>query len=542
MSEAPLRVLGVAFAVVPGSSAHSPALVGLAAALHAEMDFVTVRADALPHIERFGPAQMLRVPVGGHAEGSPRSAFCRAIRRQIESESYDVVHVRGPVEGLVALELRASQALQVVYEMGSYPDEFDGPGAEQGWAAAHLRCLEAADRVIVPSEAALRPNAVRARGDRVHVVPPGVDVDAYDWRASGSEAGPDAPTRLLYLGAFATDRDVGTLLMAVRDVARRTRIRALLAGEPDAGRRARVRRLVTDLGLGGVVEVRGEPPALRVPHLIAAADICLAPAAALPRFEEHGDVPQPLLEYFAGKRAVIAAGVPAVGEVLRDGREGLLYPAGDESALAAAIDTLVGSRELREGLAAGGYARVREQLSAGARRRRLAEVYELLAPGSQRRDPWMTGFDAEGTGQWELPQVGSETTGPRPERHRAPHDTDHGVSRASQETEVLLVVGAPEPSGPASLLPPPGDLDDAARFDTSPGAEAPDLPGAPTIIRAGFVTEETHPGAEPPAEHPSAGPPAKRPSAGPPAKRPSAPPPPPRPIPPPPAAKPRGRA
>jgi len=533
MSEAPLRVLGVAFAVVPGSSAHSPALVGLAAALHAEMDFVTVKADALPHIERFGPAQMLRVPVGGHAEGSPRSAFCRAIRRQIESESYDVVHVRGPVEGLVALELRASQSLKVVYEMGSYPDESDGPGAEQGWAAAHLRCLEGADHVIVPSEAALRPSAVRARGTQVHVVLPGVDVDAYDWRPSGHDAGPETATRLLYLGAFAADRDIGTLLMAIRDVARHTPVRALLAGEPRAERRARVRRLVADLGLDGLVEVRGEPPALRVPHLIAAADICLAPAAAAPRFEEHGDVPQPLLEYFAGKRAVVAAGVPAVGEVLRDGREGLLYPAGDESALAAAIHALAGSRALREQLAAGGYARVRDPLSAGTRRRRLAEVYEQLAPGSQRRDPWMTGFDAEGTGQWELPQLGSEATGPRPDRRAGPHDTDHGVSGTSQETEVLLVVGAPEPSAP-SLLPPSAELEDAARFDTNPGAEAPDLPGAPTVVRAGFAMEETSPSVEAPLE---------RPSASPPTERPSAPPAPARPIPPPPPApKPRGRA
>ncbi len=534
MIEAPLRVLGVAFAVVPGSSAHSPALVGLAAALHAEMDFVTVRADSLPHLERFGPAQMLRVPVGGHTEGSPRSAFCRAIRRQIESESYDVVHVRGPVEGLVALELRAAQSLKVVYEVGSYPDEADGPGAEQGWAAAHLRCLEEADRVIVPSEAALRSKAVRARGEQVHVIPPGVDVDAYDWRPMARDTGPEAPTRLLYLGAYAADRDIGTLLMAIRDVARDTPVRALLAGEPDAARRARVRRLVTDLGLGVLVEVRGEPPALRVPHLIAAADICVVPAASTPRFDEHGDVPQPLLEFFAGRRAVVAAGVPAVGEVLRDGREGLLYPPGDETALAAAVRTLVGSRELRETLAVGGYARVREQLSAGARRRRLIEVYEGLAPGSQRRDPWRTGFDAEGTGQWELPQLASEATGPLPERDRAPHDTDHGASRGAQETEVLLVVGSPESAGAPHLPPTVGELDEAARFDTSPGAEAPELPGAPTVIRAGFVAEETHPGAEPPTQ---------RPASGATAKPPSAPPPPPRPIPPPPPApKSRGRA
>ncbi len=521
MSEAPLRVLCVAFAVVPGSSAHSPAMMGLAAALHAEMDFVTIKADALPHLERFGPAQMLRVPVGGGSENAQRSAFSRAVRRQIESETYDVVHVRGPVEGLVALELREAHGLKVVYEMGSYPDESDGLAAEQGWSAAHLRCLEGADRVIVPSEAATRSSAVRARENKLHVVPPGVDVDAYDWRPTGRIADPTGATRLLYLGSFAADRDLGTLLGAAREVARRTPIRVLLAGEPDPARRRRVRRLVTDFGLEGFVEVRGEPPPLRVPNLIAAADVCLAPAAATPRFQEHGDVPQPLLEYFAGQRAVIAAGVPAVGEVLRDEREGLLYSPSDEDALSEAIHALIEDRALRERLAVGGYERVRNQLSAGARRRRLVEVYEVLVPGSQQRDPWMTGFDAEGTGQWELPQLTSEATGPLPERTRSGAEPAGGGERDAQETHVLLVLGSPESSLPPSLLPMAPEPDDGGRFDTSPGAEAPDLPGAPTIIRPGFTADEA------PAP-------------------PLAPPPPPgaaRPLPPPPPApKPRSRA
>jgi len=512
MADAPLRVLCAAFAVVPGSSAHAPAMFGLAAALHANMDFVTLKAEALPHLERFGQAQMLRVPVGGGSENAQRSAFSRAIRRQMESESYDVVHVRGPVEGLVALEMRATQGFKVVYEMGSYPDESDGVGAEKGWAAAHLTCLDGADLVIVPSDAATRASAVRSRESKLFVVPPGVDVDAYDWRAfvRAPEAAP--VPRLLYLGSFGADRDLGTLLAAVREVARRTPVRALLAGEPDEGRRQRVRRLVAAFELGGVVDVRGEPPPLLVPQIIAASDVCLAPAAASPRFQEHGDVPQPLLEYFAGRRAVVAAGVPAVGEVLRDEHEGLLYPPGDADALTETILAMLGDQELRERVAAQGYERARTQLSAGARRRKLVEAYERLVPGSQRRDPWTTGFDNEGTGQWELPPLGSEATGAMRSRESTPASVDAGpetiaAPRGEQETEVLLTMHAsmpPMPPMPPSLTPPPLDLEELgrfdARFDTSPGAETSDIAGAPTVIRQRFDTIPGMLAVEPSAE------------------------------------------
>jgi glycosyltransferase involved in cell wall biosynthesis len=515
MPEAPLRVLCAAFAVVPGSSAHAPAIYGLAAALHASMDVVTLKAETLPHLERFGQAQMMRVPVGAGSKNAQRSTFSRAIRRQMESVAYDVVHVRGPVEGLAALEMRAAQGFKVVYEMGSYPDESDGLAAERGWAAAHMRCLEGADLVIVPSEAATRASAVRAHERKLHVVPPGVDVDLYDWRAFVREPQTPTVTRLLYLGSFGADRDLNTLLGAVREVAKRFPVHALLAGEPDPGRRQRVRRLVAAFELGDHVEVRGEPPPLLVPQIIAAADICLAPAAASPRFQEHGDVPQPLLEYFAGHRAVVAAGVPAVAEVLRDEHEGLLYPPGDEQALTEAILALLADTELRDRIAAQGYERARSKLSAGARRRRLVEVYEALVPGSQRVDPWTSGFDNEGTGQWELPALASESTGSQQvSESSSPSIEPLQRPNGEQETEVLLTMGSPMSSDtmspePRSLTPPPLDVEELAtfdpRFDTNPGLEASvdggDIPGAPTVIRDRFDTASIERAAEVSSEH-----------------------------------------
>ena len=74
--------------------------------------------------------------------------------------------------------------------------------------------------------------------------------------------------------------------------------------------------MVDAFGLREVVEVRGEPA--NIAGVIAGADVCIAPASEAPRFQVLGDLPQPLLEYLACHRPVVAAGVPGVAEILRD--------------------------------------------------------------------------------------------------------------------------------------------------------------------------------------------------------------------------------
>lgn len=85
--------------------------------------------------------------------------------------------------------------------------------------------------------------------------------------------------------------------------------------------------------------------------------------------------------------------------MLRDEQEGLLYPPGDEAALAEAVLEMLRDAALAERLTEQGYRRVRELFSSGARRRRISEVYERLVPGSQATDPWEDGFGEDETGE-----------------------------------------------------------------------------------------------------------------------------------------------
>lgn len=450
-----IRILVTAYGTVPGANAHSAALLGMAAALRGELDLVTVKSPELSHQGRLGEARLFRVKLGGTPE-EQRAGFARAVHRQLQAEPYDVVHVRGPNEGDVVVEAHRARPFRFIYEVGSFADEGEGPAVERTWRDAHERCLHACDLVLVGTHAAARHLAERGFGGKVAVVPPGVDVDTYDWW-------PKAPTpelHLLYLGSFTADRELPVLLGAVRELTRSRSLRVMLAGERDPQRRHRVRQLVRDFELDAIVEVRGEPKAVAIPSLIAGCDVGLVPASATPRFQEFGSLPEPLLEYLACRRPVVAAGIPAIAEVVRDEKEGLLYAPGDESSLAEAIEALGSTPELVERVTDGAYSRVRERFSGAARRRRIGEVYEMLVAGSQGFDAWSEAFEDPGTAQIQIPT---------------------GIARLEREP------------------PPFEDEDTAGVFETSPGAVASELDDLEAELGATPTRIESRP---PPSDPP----------------------------------------
>lgn len=470
------RILVTAFGTVPGANAHSSAILGMAAAIRGEMDLVTVKSPELSYQGRLGESRLFRVKLAG-TPSEQRSGFARAVQRQLQAESYDLVHVRGPIEGSVVIPTHAEGDTRFIYEVGTFADEADGRQAQAEWLDAHERCLGAADLIIVGTRAAARHLTDRGFGGKVTVVPPGVDVDQYDWwtKADTEEL------RGLYLGAFTSDRELPVLLGATKQVAKRRPIHLMLAGERDPSGRAAMRRLVRDFGLEDVVEVRGEPKAVAIPSLIAGCDFGVVCASATPRFQEYGALPEPLLEYLACRRPVIAAGIPALAEVVRDEKEGLLYAPGDEESLADAILMLDGDDALVEKLVSAGYTRVREHFSSSARRRRMAAVYEMVMPGSQSFDAWSEAFDDPSTAEVRLPSglIELESIAPSPSFARVdPSPRPHANPFESEDTGSVdtspgTVSAEPLRGSPTSIDERPTDdaADGPPPFDTDPGRE-----------------------------------------------------------------------
>lgn len=131
--------------------------------------------------------------------------------------------------------------------------------------------------------------------------------------------------------------------VALRAVARVDGVGLVLAG--DGPERARLEALAGELGVSGRVRFAGALPRQDVLALYRAADAALLSSA-------WENFPHSVVEALAVGTPVISTAVGGVAEVVQDGVNGLLVPAGDVDRLAQAIERLTGDRELRELLAA----------------------------------------------------------------------------------------------------------------------------------------------------------------------------------------------
>ncbi len=110
-----------------------------------------------------------------------------------------------------------------------------------------------------------------------------------------------------------------------------------------------------------------------VPSLMSAADIFV-----LPQLTVRGTMAPTvtLMEAMASGRAVVAAGVPGMDELVRDGRNGLLFEPGQPGELVSRIQTLTGDPQLRKELGKKAREDMRETRDLDAAVSCLLEIYE----------------------------------------------------------------------------------------------------------------------------------------------------------------------
>jgi len=160
-------------------------------------------------------------------------------------------------------------------------------------------------------------------------------------RAGAGRAGP----LVLFAGRLEHEKGVESLLEAWRLAAPGGATLALAGEGP-------LRELIP----GGEPSVRalGRIDSNELPALYAAADVLVLPSIRTATFSEPWGLV--VNEAMLQRTPIIASdAVGAVaGGLVRDGRNGLVFPAGDANALAARLRTLTGSAQLRERLGASG--------------------------------------------------------------------------------------------------------------------------------------------------------------------------------------------
>ena len=183
----------------------------------------------------------------------------------------------------------------------------------------------------------LRRHAGRRAGDFARPVS---DQEIGQWRA---ETGLGQEPLVLFAGRLVPDKGVDVLARAWRRLGNRGGASLCLVGDgPLAG----------DPSIAGVpgITVAGRLDRERLPMAYAAADAVVVPSVATRRFLE----PWGLVcnEAMSQGRPVVATDAvgAAAGGLVRDGETGLVVPAADERALAAALERLLADPQLRSDL------------------------------------------------------------------------------------------------------------------------------------------------------------------------------------------------
>ncbi len=207
----------------------------------------------------------------------------------------------------------------------------------------------------------------------------GVDASAYDPHATGAEFR-DAwriPREARVVGMAGSidlwKKGHDVFLRAAARLVREDSVWVVVMGE---GRNAgSLQRLATDLGVAEKVVFPGFLP--RLGSGLAACDVL-----AFPSVGSEG-TSRVLFDYLAAGRPVVASRVGCVEEIVRDGKEGILVPAGDENALCLGLETLLSDAGLAQSMGRSSRARAKREFDRGVMAHRVVEIYrEVIRSGS----------------------------------------------------------------------------------------------------------------------------------------------------------------
>lgn len=404
------RLLLCIFDVIPAPSAISRRATEYLKGLSERYQVVvlTVKTPDHTHIERYQGARLLRVPVGSGDLAARVQAFDRAVRRQLDSEEYVMVHFFDPFGGYALCERRSEFGYKLVYDACSLPS-VDLPflvseeEANRRFIAKvrrqELFCLMNADVVIVANE--LTRDFVAGLGvprEQVQVLPAPVDLTPYDPAVMGV---PDStPMKLLHLGNQSDAQDLPTLLEAMQLALQTVDVRLTIVGPKDEEHQARLEEKVAALKLTGKVDFQPQVAHDDLHKVLAAADVGLLTLSDVERNSRVGSPLSRLGEYLAAGRPVIAADVAAARALLPD--DGVvLYRPQDKHSLADAIVSLATEPNRRVKLGAAARAASLDR-DAAKIRADLVAIYVALSGTGVRAVG-----DADTTTPDEVTQLGA---------------------------------------------------------------------------------------------------------------------------------------
>jgi PEP-CTERM/exosortase A-associated glycosyltransferase len=298
-------------------------------------------------------------PPGGILEGVPGLSeleLMGEIAYRIEQAARRVrphlLHAHSPVlSAIPALRAGRRLGIPVVYEVRAlWEDAAAGNGTREGGLRYRLRrgmetwALRRADAITTICEG-LRGDIV-ARGvpaEKVTVVPNAVDVEEFSMGGAPDpglkqQYGLDGALVLGFIGSFYAYEGLAVLLRALPEIqsyAPQTRV-LLVGGGPQE---AQLKQLAAELGVADTVVFAGRVLHQDVPSYYDLVDVLVYPRLSM----RHTELVTPLkpLEAMARGHLLVASDVGGHRELIRHGKTGTLFKAGDPEALVSAVLALL---------------------------------------------------------------------------------------------------------------------------------------------------------------------------------------------------------
>jgi len=296
--------------------------------------------------------------------------------------SYDVVHIHALFSYATIPGCRAAAHAPVPYVLRPL-------GTLSRWSLGHRRWkkrpyyallershLEMASAIHVTSEAEAEDVARLGYGDRVRVIPLGVDVnDRVRERPRAVRRG--NPLRLLFLSRLHEKKNVPLLLRALATVTDTARpVELTVAGGGDAGYRAQLESLASKLQLGNRVRFVGHLDGEAKRRALLDADCFVLPSA-------HENFGIAVAEALAAALPVILTPGVALSRDVSDAGAGVVTDANVEG-LAAAIAWAAEHPATLVEMGDRAWQLARRDLSWDTTCARLASLYDELVANRQR--------------------------------------------------------------------------------------------------------------------------------------------------------------
>jgi glycosyltransferase involved in cell wall biosynthesis len=294
----------------------------------------------------------------------------------------ELVHVRDPWSAGVALA-DPGRRYRVVYEVNGLPSvelpyryHDVGPTTLEKIRALESRCLEAADRVVVPSDVlARRVERTGAPTRRITVIRNGARLGV---RPERPEAAP--PRYLVYVGALQRWQGIETMLRAFARLDDLDDLRLVVCASTPPRTARGARRLASRLGVADRVDWHHRLPHAEIAGWLAHAVVSLAPLTDSARNVDQGCCPLKILESMAAGTPVVASDLAVVRELVTDGEHGRLVPPDRPAELARAVRVLLEYPERAAAMGAAGRRHVERTLTWARSRAQLRQVYDELVP------------------------------------------------------------------------------------------------------------------------------------------------------------------